>query len=471
MSQPLSIAVVGSGYVGLVAAVCFAEIGHHVICVDNDESKVKMLREGRVPIHEEYLEELLKRNTTNPVEFTSDLANATRRAQAIFIAVGTPQSKTGSADLSYVDAVASEIARSIDSYKVIVEKSTVPVYTNEWIRRVIERNGVPKELFDIASNPEFLREGTAVVDFLHADRIVVGAETERAGTLLKKIYEPLTNGSYYNKADAVPGICSEKNPPPILLTSTKAAEIIKHASNAFLAMKISFINVVANICEAVGADVEEVAKGIGSDGRIGPKFLRAGIGYGGSCFPKDVAAFRYVAEQLGVDFSLLKEVEAINEEQKRRFFQKVRSALWTFRGKRIGVLGLSFKGGTDDIRDSPALDIVQLLVKEGSTVVAFDPAAEARSKEVIPPSDKMLYVDSPYTAAQDADALLILSDWQEFADLDLKKLHYTLRYPIIIDGRNLYDPVDMIEHGFTYLSVGRPSLFHARDTTSARQLP
>jgi UDPglucose 6-dehydrogenase len=467
MSQPLSIAVVGSGYVGLVAAACFAEIGHHVICVDNDENKVRLLREGHVPIHEDYLVELLQRNSENKVEFTTDLRSATQKSQVIFIAVGTPQSKTGSADLSYVDAVASEIARSIDSYKVIVEKSTVPVYTNEWIRRVIERNGVPKDLFDIASNPEFLREGTAVVDFLHADRIVIGAESERAGKLLSAIYEPLTSGSYYKLPKAVPGICSENNPPPILLTSTKAAEIIKHASNAFLAMKISFINVVANICEAVGADVEQVSKGMGMDARIGPKFLRAGIGYGGSCFPKDVAAFRYVAEQLGVDFSLLREVEAINEEQKKRFFQKVRSALWTFRAKRIGVLGLSFKGGTDDIRDSPALDLVQLLIKEGANVTAYDPAASERAKEVIPPAANMRYVDDAYAAAQDADALLILSDWQEFGELDLARLHYTLRYPIVVDGRNLYDPHVMVENGFTYLSVGRPASFQTRDTTVA----
>jgi UDPglucose 6-dehydrogenase len=471
MSKPVSIAVVGSGYVGLVAAACFAEMGHRVVCVDNDEAKVKMLREGGVPIHEDYLPELLGRHKKNKVHFTSDLRTATRESQVIFIAVGTPQSKTGSADLSFVDAVASEIARSIDDYKVIVEKSTVPVYTNEWIRRVIERNGVPKDLFDIASNPEFLREGTAVVDFLHADRIVLGTDSEKAGELLKAVYEPLTSGEYYLSPDAVPGSRSQHDPPPVLLTSTKAAELIKHASNAFLAMKISFINVVANICEAVGADIEEVAKGIGTDTRIGPRFLSAGIGYGGSCFPKDVAAFRYVGEQLGVDFGLLTEVEKINAEQKKRFFQKVRSALWTFRGKRIGVLGLAFKGGTDDIRDSPALDIIQQLLHEGSMVSAFDPAATARTKDVIPPSAQMRYVDDAYAAAEDADALLILTDWQEFKNLDLARLHYTLRYPIIIDGRNLFDPAAMVEHGFTYLSVGRPAAQQTRDTTVGHHLP
>jgi UDPglucose 6-dehydrogenase len=471
MSEQVSIAVVGSGYVGLVAAACFAEMGHRVICVDNDEAKVRMLRDGGIPIHEEYLPELLSRHRQNLVEFTSDLRSATQAAQAIFIAVGTPQSKTGSADLSFVDAVASEIARSINSYKVIVEKSTVPVYTNEWIRRVIERNGVPRELFDVTSNPEFLREGTAVVDFLHADRIVIGAATERAASLLRRIYEPITSGAYYRGQSPVPGPRSEADPPPILQTSTKAAEIIKHASNAFLATKISFINIVANICEAAGADVEEVARGIGMDTRIGPKFLRAGIGYGGSCFPKDVAAFRHVAEQVGVDFGLLHEVERINEEQKLRFFQKVRSALWTFRGKKIGVLGLAFKGGTDDIRESPALDIVERLLHEGCIVRAYDPAAEQRSKEVIPESLQMQYVTDPYTAAQDADALLILNDWHEFLELDFKRLHHTLRYPIVIDGRNLFDPALMSSFGFTYLSVGRPGASQPLDPIPTYYIP
>jgi UDPglucose 6-dehydrogenase len=469
--QPISIAVVGSGYVGLVASACFAEIGHNVICVDNDEAKVRTLRDGGIPIHEEYLPELLSRYRDGRLEFTTDLRSAAQSAQAIFIAVGTPQSRTGSADLSYVDAVASEIARSIDTYKVIVEKSTVPVYTNEWIRRVIERNGVPRDLFDVSSNPEFLREGTAVVDFLHPDRIVVGAATERASELLKKLYAPLTSGEYYNEANAVPGPRNQDNPPPLLLTSTKAAEIIKHASNAFLATKISFINVVANICEAAGADVEEVARGMGLDTRIGDKFLRAGVGYGGSCFPKDVAAFRNVAEIVGVDFGLLREVEKINEEQKLRFFQKIRSALWTFRAKKIGVLGLAFKGGTDDIRESPALDIVQRLISEGCIVTAYDPAAELRTKELIPPGPQMRYADDPYLAAQDADALLILNDWQEFGELDLERLHYTLRYPIVIDGRNLYDPTAMTQHGFTYLSVGRPGLSQPVDPSTMFYLP
>ncbi|HVW78767.1 MAG TPA: UDP-glucose/GDP-mannose dehydrogenase family protein [Alloacidobacterium sp.] len=471
MKDQVTITVVGSGYVGLVAASCFAEIGHQVICVDNDESKIAQLREGKVPIYEEYLPEMLNRYRNTSVEFTTDLHTATRRAQAIFIAVGTPQSQTGSADLSYVDAVASEIARSITEYKLIIEKSTVPVYTNEWISRVIERNGVPRELFDVASNPEFLREGTAVVDFLHADRIVIGVDSERASKLLRAIYEPLTSGTYYQSPTAVPGFRSAANPSPLLQTSTKAAELIKHASNAFLAMKISFINAVSNICEAVGADIEEVSKGIGSDGRIGPKFLKAGIGYGGSCFPKDVAAFRYVAEQIGIDFGLLREVEKINAEQKKRFFQKVRSALWTFRGKKLGILGLAFKGGTDDIRESPALDLIADFLKEGCIISVYDPAAMERTKQILPPSGTLSYAQDAYEAAAEADALLILTDWQEFVDLDLDRLRYTLRYPVIIDGRNLYDRASLSARGFTYMSVGRPSVTQIRDAALLHKLP
>jgi UDPglucose 6-dehydrogenase len=471
MKESIAIAVVGSGYVGLVAAACFAEMGHRVICVDNDEAKVQLLRDGKVPIHEEYLTELLDRHRNAGVQFTTDLHSATQQSQAIFIAVGTPQSETGSADLSYVDAVASQIARSIQEYKLIVEKSTVPVYTNEWISRVIERNGVPRELFDVASNPEFLREGTAVVDFLHADRIVVGTDSERAGKLLQAIYEPLTSGDYYQSADAVPGSRKPSSPPPILQTSTKAAELIKHASNAFLAMKISFINAVANVCEAVGADIEQVSQGIGSDERIGHKFLNAGIGYGGSCFPKDVAAFRYVAQQIGVNFSLLNEVEKINAEQKMRFFRKVRSALWTFRGKKLAVLGLAFKGGTDDLRESPAIDLVKLFLKEGCVVSAYDPAAMDRAKAILPPAQNLVYAKDAYDAAGDADALLILTDWQDFAELDLQRLHYTLRYPIVIDGRNLFDPDQMAQHGFTYLSVGRPNSLQTREGVSHYRMP
>jgi UDPglucose 6-dehydrogenase len=461
--KPVQIAVVGSGYVGLVAAVCFAEMGHQVICVDNDQHKVDALRGGDTLIHEEHLPELLNRYRNTRVKFVTDLAEATRESDAIFIAVGTPQSETGDADLSYVEAVASEIARSLTSYKVIVEKSTVPVYTNEWIRKVIERNGVHRELFDVVSNPEFLREGTAVADFLHPDRIVVGSDTPRAAAVLAAIYAPLTDGTYYHKADHIAGVCSASAPPPLLDTSTKSAEIIKHASNAFLALKISFINAVANLCEAADANVEQVARGMGLDQRIGSRFLRPGIGYGGSCFPKDVAAFRSVAAQMGVDFSLLTEVENINITQRKRFLSKVRSALWTLRGKRLAVLGLAFKGETDDIRDSPAIEMIKMLLGEGCSIVAFDPAAMSRTQQILPPAANLQYANSAYEAANDADALLILTDWQEFASLDLAELHKALRYAIVIDGRNLYDPQVMVQHGFTYLSVGRPAANPVRE--------
>lgn len=462
MSKSVSICVIGSGYVGLVAAVCFAEMGHRVICVDNDEAKVKTLREGGVPIFEDHLPQLLALHRDRGVEFTTDLAGAVQRSEAIFIAVGTPQGDTGAADLSYVEAVVSEIARHISSYKVIVEKSTVPVYTNEWISRVLHRHGVEPKSFDVVSNPEFLREGTAVRDFLHPDRIVIGANTERSADVLRRIYEPLTAGTYYDQAGSLPGNCSTAHPARIIVTSAQSAEIIKHASNAFLALKISFINAVANLAEAVDADIEDIAQGMGLDSRIGPRFLRAGLGYGGSCFPKDVAAFHWVAQQHGVNFKLLQEIRSINETQKNIFYNKVLSALWTLRGKRLTALGLAFKGDTDDIRDSPAIDVIKKLLEAGTCITAYDPAANERAKAVLPPSEKMRYADDLYEAAKDADAVLILTDWKEFGEIDLPRLNQAVRFPIVIDGRNLYKPKQMQDHGFTYVSVGRPASYHAQ---------
>jgi UDPglucose 6-dehydrogenase len=460
MSKPVSICVIGSGYVGLVAAVCFAEIGHRVVCVDNDEARVKTLREGGVPIFERRLPELLAKHLNRGVEFTSDLARAVQQSEAIFIAVGTPQGDTGAADLSYVEAVVAEIARAISDYKVIVEKSTVPVYTNDWIRRVLHRHGVDPRHFDVVSNPEFLREGTAIGDFLHPDRIVVGAGTERSADVLKRIYEPLTAGTYYASPGALPGTCSAQCPARLLVTSAQSAEIVKHASNAFLALKISFINAVANLAEAVDADIEDIATGMGMDSRIGPGFLRAGLGYGGSCFPKDVAAFHWVAQQQGVDFQLLEEIRNINEAQKDIFYNKVLSALWTLRGKRLAVLGLAFKGDTDDIRESPAIGIVKKLLEAGAIVTAYDPAAMERAKAELPSSEKLSYASGIYEAAKDADAVLILTDWKEFAAIDLARLNQAVRFPIVIDGRNLYKPQIMQDHGFTYVSVGRPASYH-----------
>jgi len=338
----------------------------------------------------------------------------------------------------------------------------VPVYTNDWIRRVLHRLGVDPNHFDVVSNPEFLREGTAIVDFLHPDRIVVGAGNERSADVLRRIYEPLTGGSYYEQPGALPGPCSASRPARLLVTSAQSAEIVKHASNAFLALKISFINAVANLAESVDADIEDIAAGMGLDSRIGQKFLRAGLGYGGSCFPKDVAAFHWVAQQRGVNFQLLEEVRKINESQKDIFFNKVLSALWTLRGKRLAALGLAFKGNTDDIRESPALDIIQRLLDAGASVTAYDPAAMERSREVLPPSEKLKYASGIYEAAQDADAVLILTDWKEFAEIDLVRLNQAVRFPIVIDGRNLYKPQDMLDRGFTYVSVGRPASYQAQ---------
>ncbi len=449
----MRIAVVGSGYVGLVAGACFAELGHQVIVVDNDEPKVAALKNGQVPIHEKFLPELLQRQRGKRLEFSTDLHEAVRASQAIFIAVGTPPTDRGDADLSYVESVAHEIAGAINEYTVVVEKSTVPVYTSEWVRKIILRNGADPQSFDVASNPEFLREGTAVTDFLFPDRILVGCDHERCCAVLREVYLPLTSGSYYESGDAIPQPDSARIPPPIIVTSTKSAELIKHASNAFLAMKISFINAVASLCESVGADVNQVCQGIGADSRIGPRFLNPGIGYGGSCFPKDVMAFRAVARECGYDFRLLEEVMRINEDQRERFLRKVRNALWTLRGKQLGVLGLAFKGGTDDIRESPAILIVQALLQEGCKITAYDPAAMERTQEVI--SSNVKFANSAYEAAHGADALLILTEWEEFANLDLRRLRLELKYPIVIDGRNLYDPEVMAAQGFTYYSVGR----------------
>jgi len=459
----LRISVVGSGYVGLVAAACFAELGHDVVSIDNDAEKIGRLQQGEVPIHEQHLPELLARHRNKKLTFSTDLAGAVRQSTAIFIAVGTPATNEGDADLSYVESVSRAIALGINDYKIVVEKSTVPVFTSNWIRKVMLLDGAPADLFDVASNPEFLREGTAVVDFLYPDRIVTGADTARCADVLRQIYLPLTDGSYYRRGDRV-AVPAPKNWPGaarIIATTTKSAEIIKHASNAFLATKISFINAVANICESVGADVKEVCEGIGSDSRIGNRFLSPGVGYGGSCFPKDLKAFRHVARENGYDFTLLSSVISINEEQRARFLRKVRTALWTLKGKKIAVLGLAFKGGTDDIRESPAIEIVKSLLKEGCEIRAYDPAANDRAREVLPSQGISCY-ESAYDAIKGADALVILTDWSEFAELDLDRVRATLTYPIVVDGRNLYDPAVMATYGFLYYSVGRPDVQPAR---------
>lgn len=448
----MKIAVVGSGYVGLVAAACLAELGHQVICVDNNESKIAALKAGEPTMHEEFLPELLSRNQS--LQFTTALKDAVRESEVVFIAVGTPPCETGEADVSGLETVCREIAPQLSGYKVVVTKSTVPVGTNGWIRRVLVRYGAPQNSFDVASNPEFLREGCAVTDFLYPDRIVVGADSEKCANVLRRVYEPLAAGTYARSKQAIPAPDNARLPAQLLVTSPRSAEIIKHASNSFLAMKISFVNAVANVCELAGADIQEVVQGMGSDQRIGPRFLNPGIGYGGSCFPKDLSAFCWVARDLGYDFHLLDEVTRINEEQRHLFVRKVRNALWTLKNKRIAVLGLAFKGGTDDIRESPALAIIHMLLKEKCHIVAYDPAAMERAKPEFV-DERVHFAEDCYAAAKDADALLVLTDWEEFGALDFKRLKKAMKHPIILDGRNLFSRETMSELGFSYFSIGR----------------
>lgn len=453
----MRIAIIGSGYVGLVAAACLTEIGHEVVCVDNDPQKIAALKRGETVIHEEFLPELLARHRGERLTFTTSLAEAVRASSVIFVAVGTPPSETGDADLSVLESVCHDVAKQVNGdFKVVVVKSTVPVGTNDWVRRVMIRYGAPQDSFDVASNPEFLREGCGVTDFLYPDRIILGSDNDRSSVALHKVYEPLTSGRYAKSKHAIPAPDTAILPARMIVSSTQSAELIKHASNAFLAMKISFINAVSNICESAGADVQEVCEGMGADQRIGNKFLRPGIGYGGSCFPKDLAAFRAVALDCGYDFRLLEEVMRINEEQRREFLRKVRNALWTLKGKRLAVLGLAFKGGTDDIRESPAIALIHMLLHEKCEVVAYDPAAMERAQLEFAEGTNISFAKSAYEAAKNADALLVLTDWEEFAALDFKRMKQALRHPIVIDGRNLYTRKEMARHGFTYFSVGRP---------------
>ncbi len=454
-SNGIHIAVIGSGYVGLVVAACLAEIGHKVSCIDNDHEKIEALKAGHVPIHEDLLPELLERHRGARLTFTTHLKDAVKNSEVIIIAVGTPALENGEADLTHVEQVAAEISNSLDSYKVIVEKSTVPVATSDSIARIMLARGVRRDQFEVVSNPEFLREGTAVVDFLHPDRILVGTQSDRAYQILERVYKPLTSGKYFDSPSSIPGPRSTLSPAPILRTSAKSAELIKQASNAFLAMKISFINSVANICDAVEANITEVAKGIGMDQRIGPQFLAAGLGYGGSCFHKDVKAFRSIGNKTGVDLGLLQEIERINDAQRGIFFNKVQAALKTLTGKKLAVLGLAFKGGTDDIRDSPAVHLVRSFLEAGCSVTAYDPAAMKNAKSVLP-AENLAFVDDPYQTMDMADALVILTDWPDFAQLDLARVKRKLKTPLVLDGRNLFDEIEMHALGFTYHSIGRP---------------
>ena len=428
----MNIAIIGTGYVGLVSGTCFAELGNNVICVDNNEEKINELNKGAVPIYEPGLEELIKKNRKKKrLVFTCDIKEAVRKSKIIFIAVGTPSKDNGDANLKFIEEVSRNIAKFMNNYKVIVEKSTVPVETNKWVKYIMRLNN-HKIDFDVASNPEFLKEGSAISDFMHPDRVVLGVESERAKKLLMQLYKPL-------KA-------------PVVVTNIQSAEIIKHASNSFLATKISFINAVANICEKVGADVEKVAEGMGMDKRIGKSFLRAGVGYGGSCFPKDVKAFIRISEKLGCGFELLKDVERINEKQKKLLFKKIEHTLWILNGKTIGILGVAFKPNTDDIRSAPAIDIMKMLQGEGAKVKAYDPKAMDHAKKILPNVD---FCKNIYDVARGSDALVVITEWDSFKKIDFAKIKKIMRHPIIIDGRNMLDPKKMKKMGFKYTSIGR----------------
>jgi UDPglucose 6-dehydrogenase len=431
----MDISIIGSGYVGLVTGACFADVGHHVICVDNDSEKVKQLKAGEIPIYEPGLEEIVHRNVSaQRLHFTGNIQEAVERSQIIFIAVPTPPLPDGDVDLSFVEKVAREIAGVLSDYRVIVDKSTVPVKTGEKVAESIKRYNRQGAKFDVVSNPEFLREGCAVADLMNPDRIVIGAQSEQAIDLMKKVYEPFM--------------------APILVTDISSAELIKHCANSFLALKISYINAVSAICEASGADVEKVADGIGMDHRIGRDFLNAGIGYGGSCFPKDIAAFIAISEQLGRPFTLLKEVQRINEDQKARFLKTIRETLWVLREKRIAVWGLTFKPDTDDVRSSVAIEVVEQLLREGALVVAYDPKGMQKARSIKAIGDAE-FASSALEAVTDAEALIIATDWNEFANVDLAVLKDKMRTPIVFDGRNLLNPETMRQFGFDYYSIGR----------------
>jgi len=428
-----NIAIIGSGHVGLVTGACLAEIGNSVICMDDDVKKIESLQKVIMPFYEPDMAEIVQKNVSSArLSFTTSVEEAVVNADIVFICVGTPQKPDGEADLTQVENVAWRVARAMRGYTVIVEKSTVPVKTGGWIKRTIALNNANNADYDIVSNPEFLREGKAVYDFMHPDRIVIGAESERAAQIIRELYKPL-------KA-------------PVIITNIETSELIKHASNAFLATKISYINAIASICENVGADVEKVAEGMGYDRRIGTDFLNAGIGYGGYCLPKDTAAFIRIAEEAGYDFELLKAVRKINEYQRQQLFYKIKKELWNLNGKTIGILGLSFKPDTDDMREAPAIDIIGRLLEEGVRIKAYDPRAMDNCRAIFPDIE---YGKDAYEVAEGSDALVIVTEWDEFKKLDLLKIKSLLQQPIIVDGRNIYEPAQMERLGFIYRRVGR----------------
>jgi UDPglucose 6-dehydrogenase len=446
----LNLGIFGTGYAGLVTSVCLAQLGHVVTAIDKDPEIVASLSDGRATIHEPDLPELLSKNLeTGRLRFTTQAEEAMADAQIVFLCVGTPAQADGRADLAQVEEVARTIAPLLDGYKLIVEKSTVPARTADWIDWTIRRLAGKEHPFDVASNPEFLREGSAVRDFLQPDRIVIGADTERARSLLLDLYEP----SFH---------C------PILMTNVTTAELVKQVANTFLATKISFINMVSDLCEELGVDVATVAQGIGLDPRIGGAFLHAGLGYGGSCLPKDLSALTKVAEDHGVKIGLLREVEHINQTRADRLMAKLERALWILRNKVIGVLGVAFKRNTDDIRGAPSLGIVPRLHAAGAILRIHDPAAMGSLKALCPADNRLSYVDSPYEAAANAHALLILTDWEMFRSLDVDRVRSLMQTPIIVDGRNLFEPATLQARGFEYYSLGRGDATPRREPQRVR---
>jgi UDPglucose 6-dehydrogenase len=433
----MHIAVVGSGYVGLVTGACFAEFGVDVICVDIDAEKIARLNKGESPIYEPGLDQLLQKNLqAGRLRFTTDIAAAVKQSLVIFIAVGTPPKPDGSADLSYVESVAGNIAEHMDSYKVVATKSTVPVGTGKRIAQIISNHQLTNTEFSVVSNPEFLREGAAIADFMRPDRVVIGSSDQQAIAIMRDLYRPL----YLIET-------------PFVITSLEGSELIKYAANAFLATKISFINEIANLCERVGADVHDVARAIGMDRRIGPKFLHAGPGFGGSCFPKDTAALSVIGRQFSSPTRIVDAVIEVNHLQRVAMIPKIEKlAGGQLEGKRIGILGLAFKPETDDIRDAPALDIIRGLLDQGATVVAFDPVAADEARKVLPMIE---YAANEYDAATDADALVLVTEWNQFRALDMNRLRKVMKFPRIADLRNIYTPTDMREMGFEYVGVGR----------------
>jgi UDPglucose 6-dehydrogenase len=447
--------VVGCGYVGLVTGSCLAEAGHEVIATDNDPVRMGMLESGRLPIYEPGLDRVRESAcAAGRLRFTSDCAQAIRAADAIFICVGTPPLDSGEADLSAIDNVARQIAAAARSPKLVIEKSTVPAQTGEQLRHALQVYGRSNgATFRVASNPEFLREGTAVADFFHPERIVVGVEDAESERQLREIYQPFLEGSF--RCPVHEPKCPAGPAPVFLVTTIASAELIKHASNSFLGLKISYANLIADLCEKLGGNVEEVTRAMGLDPRIGPHFLNAGLGFGGFCLPKDIQAFIRLAEKHGVDFGLLKEVEAVNKRRIEQFVAKLRRALWVVKGKNVGVLGLAFKPNTDDVRFAPAIEVVRRLIAEGATVRASDPVAINRARLLLDGAD---FAEDPYEVARGADALLLLTEWKEYRELDWKRIYREMARPLVLDGRNMLAPAKMKELGFEYYSFGRPDL-------------